>query len=140
MVRGELKGLCFVYTDRIYCWSGQASCETPGARRLNEWQSWRGFGMNFEWDEGKRLATIRKHRIDFADAVEVLHADPMILPARSDIEERFIAVGLLAGVLVAVIFTMRGNTVRLITARRARKDEQERYQTLHAGRGPRAQE
>lgn len=92
----------------------------------------------FEWDETKRLATITKHRIDFADAVEVILNDPVVLPARSDIEDRFIAVGPLAGAIVAVIFTMRGDTARLITARRARKDEQERYQTLHAGRGPRA--
>lgn len=93
--------------------------------------------MTFEWDEAKRQATIRKHRIDLVDAVEVLLNDPIILPARSDIEQRFIAVGPLAGTVVAVVYTMRGNTVRMITARRARKDEQERYQTLHAGGGPR---
>ncbi|SEK82878.1 hypothetical protein SAMN05443999_102352 [Roseovarius azorensis] len=94
--------------------------------------------MNFEWDEEKRRATIRKHRIDFSDAVEVILGEPMILPARSDIEDRFIAVGPLAGKLVAVVFTMRGDTVRLITVRRARYDEQKRYQTVHAGTGPRA--
>ena len=93
----------------------------------------------FEWDEEKRKRTLLKHRIDFADAVEVVLADPLILSARSDIEERFIAVGPLGGTFIAVIYTMRGDTVRLITARRARKDEQERYQTLHAGRGPRTQ-
>ncbi|MET4127664.1 BrnT family toxin [Roseovarius sp. MBR-6] len=94
--------------------------------------------MNFEWDEAKRVATKRKHGIDFADAIQVLLANPMILTAKSDVEDRFIAIGPLANTLIAIVFTMRGDTVRLITARRARKDEQERYQTLHTGGGPRA--
>ena len=92
----------------------------------------------FEWDENKRRLTIAKHLIDFADAIEVLVNDPLILPARSDVEARYIAVGPLDGTLIAVVFTMRGQTYRLITARRARQDEQEQYQNLHLGRSPQA--
>ncbi|MBO6883511.1 MAG: BrnT family toxin [Marivita sp.] len=92
----------------------------------------------FEWDENKRRLTIAKHLIDFSDAIEVLANEPLILPARSDVEARYIAVGPLDGTLIAVVFTMRRQTYRLIRARRARQDEQDQYQNLHLGRGPQA--
>ncbi|MBN2760001.1 MAG: BrnT family toxin [Rhodobacteraceae bacterium] len=63
-------------------------------------------------------------------------ADHLILPARSDIELRFIAVGALADEVIAVIYTIRGDTIRIISARKARTDEREQYQNLHARRNP----
>ena len=89
--------------------------------------------MIFEWDEAKRQSTLDKHGLDFVDAVEVLAAPHLLLQARSDIEERQIAIGMIGEIHVAVIFTMRDETCRIITARRARRDERERYKTLLPG-------
>ena len=93
----------------------------------------------FEWDEAKRLVCLDKHGIDFCDAVEVFETDYLELPARSEAEERLIAVGLLQDVTVAVVFTCRGGAIRIITARRARKNEREQYDAHVALRNSEAQ-
>lgn len=82
---------------------------------------------SFEWDEAKRAAALEKHGIDFLDATRIF-AGP-VLRARSafEDEDRWIAVGLLDGLEIAVIYTLRGGTCRIITARRARTNERRRY-------------
>lgn len=88
----------------------------------------------YEWDEAKRIATLHKHNIDFADAVEIFEAIYIRLSGRSDIEIREIAVGYLGGSYLAVVFTMRGETIRVITVRKARRDEREAYDAYVARR------
>ncbi len=90
----------------------------------------------FEWDETKRLATLNKHGIDFIDAVEVFAQPHLRLPARSDIELRATAIGIIDGIFIAVIYTMRGDVTRIVTVRRARRDERESYQAHVAGGNP----
>ena len=85
--------------------------------------------MQFEWDENKRQANIEKHGIDFADAVKIFdgftHAAQ---DTREDWgEERFVAVGLLNGLEIAVIYTPRNGKRRIISVRRARVKEREIY-------------
>ena len=87
--------------------------------------------MEFEWDEDKRLKVLEKHGIDFWRATELFEIDHIILPARSEIELRWTAVGFLSGSWVAVIFTQRGDRVRLVTARRARLNEQRAYRSVY---------
>jgi len=87
--------------------------------------------MEFEWDEAKRLAVLEKHGIDFAKAARVFLTDHVVLPARSEIEERFAAVGYLDGEWFTVIFTFRGEARRLITARKARENERRAYRSVH---------
>ncbi|MDA8253839.1 MAG: BrnT family toxin [Rhodospirillales bacterium] len=87
--------------------------------------------MEFEWHEAKRLANIEKHGIDFLDADIVFGGPHLIGPARAVAgEARWMAVGMLDDVYVTVIFTRRGNTIRLISMRSARREERERHQTL----------
>ena len=88
----------------------------------------------FEWDENKRRATLEKREIDFLDMIEILIAPHLTLDARSDIEQRIIAVAPLNGSYFAVVYTMRGESYRIITARKARRDEREQYQALFSGR------
>ena len=86
--------------------------------------------MKFDWDEAKRLANIRKHDIDFADVAAVFDSDHVLIDDdRFDYSEgRFLIIGLLFGVVVAVAFTERqGDTVRLISARKATKREASTY-------------
>jgi uncharacterized DUF497 family protein len=89
---------------------------------------------DFEWDESKRLANIDKHGIDFLDAAEVFTLPFLQIDGRSEVEKRSIAVAPVNGVMMAVVFTVRDGVYRLISARRARRDERERYQALLAGR------
>lgn len=89
-----------------------------------------------EWDETKRLKAIEKHGIDFVEVISIFAGDHLIIPARSDSETRFAAIAEWNGIIVTVFFTKRGNTTRIITARRARKNERILYQTLHDRRDP----
>ena len=85
--------------------------------------------MQFEWDENKRKANIEKHGIDFVDAVKIF--DGFISSQedmRSDYgEKRYVTIGLLEGIEIAVIHTPRDEKERIISVRRARIKERERY-------------
>jgi len=85
--------------------------------------------MGFQWDPGKARVNLRKHGVDFADAIGALE-DPQAL-TRDDphpAEERFLTVGLdLLGRLVLVNWTWRGDDIRLISARKASPDERRQY-------------
>ena len=84
--------------------------------------------MLFEWDERKRLANIAKHRIKFGDTWLVLGSVFMRLPERSVGDElRYRAIGYVRRNLVAIIYTMRGETFRIISIRKARDDERRLY-------------
>jgi hypothetical protein len=85
--------------------------------------------MGFEWDEAKRLANLDKHGIDFIDVPEVFDGD--IVTVEDDRysygEQRFVTFGLLQGRVVAVVHTDRDASVRIISARKATKNEQRTY-------------
>ncbi len=85
--------------------------------------------MEFEWDEAKRLANIRKHGIDFIDVREVFDGDTVTVEDNRDDygEQRFVTFGLLQGILVAVVHTERGDSTRIISTRKATKYEQRIY-------------
>lgn len=94
--------------------------------------------MEFEWDEGKRRANLVKHGIDFLDAA-TMWGRSVLDPAESKIvasEIRHLALGTIGAddFIIAAIYTVRGNTRRLISARRARRNERSIYQNLF-GRG-----
>ncbi len=89
----------------------------------------------FEWDEAKRLSNIEKHGIDFLDA-DLVFAGPLLIgQARTvDGEKREMAVGALHDVFVTTVFVKRGDVIRIISMRRARREESKRYQELLKGR------
>ena len=85
--------------------------------------------MNFEYDSDKSAANKVKHGIDFAEA-QVLWSDPWLLeaPARTDDEPRFLVVGRLGDRHWSAVCVRRGVNIRIISVRRARKREIERYE------------
>jgi uncharacterized DUF497 family protein len=90
--------------------------------------------MRFEWDERKRLANLEKHGLDFVDVIEVLEAPHIIVPsAYTGEEERSLAIGVLEGRMVTVVFTTRSEAIRIISFRRARHEERQKYQELYRG-------
>ena len=77
--------------------------------------------MEIEWDRKKAISNLKKHGIDFADAVAVLE-DERAITIFEDYpdEERFITTGMDAfSRILVVVYTWRGNSVRLISAREA---------------------
>lgn len=86
--------------------------------------------MDFEWDEEKAAANERVHGLAFHEAVAAFR-DPFAvehLDDREDYgEERVILVGMCAGVLVHVTYTERADRIRIISARRAERHEQDNY-------------
>jgi len=85
--------------------------------------------MTFEWEPGKADANRRKHGVDFADAVGVFE-DPYALsrPDPFPAEERVATLGRdLLDRLIVVVWTWRGEAIRLISARRATPRERRRY-------------
>lgn len=86
--------------------------------------------MEVEWDERKAAVNRRKHGVDFADAATVLH-DELALTIRDDEpdEDRFVTIGADAlGRVLVVVYTNRGEHVRLISARRATSHERSQYE------------
>ncbi|MEQ9490973.1 MAG: BrnT family toxin [Alphaproteobacteria bacterium] len=80
--------------------------------------------MLFEFDAAKSAANLSKHGIDFEQA-QAVWDDPWMLeaPARTEDEPRFLSIGLIEDKHWAVVWTPRGDAVRIISARRARKEE-----------------
>lgn len=94
--------------------------------------------MLFEWDNAKRLRNFAKHSIDFEDAIRIWEQAVLETPSRrAHSEPRFLAVGMLDGRIITVVFTWRGGRRRLISARRARPHEQEDYHQELARRAAR---
>jgi len=87
--------------------------------------------MNYEWDEAKRRENLRRHGIDFADAIGALE-DPANLtlddPDAED-EARFLTLGMdWALRVLLVVWTERtADCVRIISARKASPGEARRY-------------
>ena len=86
--------------------------------------------MDYEWDAAKADSNLRKHKVDFADAVGVFD-DPFALamPDPDPREERFIAVGAdLLGRTLVLVYTPRGERIRIISARHANPAERKAYE------------
>ena len=86
--------------------------------------------MEFEWDEGKRRRNLAKHGIDFRDAVRVFHDAHRLWgfdEAHSDLEDRWWTLGSVHETVLLVVTTARGGVIRIISARKATRDEQEAY-------------
>jgi hypothetical protein len=92
-------------------------------------------GIGFEWDHRKDLANRRRHRVGFTEASTVF-GDPLSItipdPDHSLDEERFVIVGMSGERrLLIVVHTVRGERIRLISARRANALERRNYEEDH---------
>jgi len=85
--------------------------------------------MEITYDETKRQQALVGRGLDFADAMEVFRGWHMTLPdTRMDYgEDRFATFGFLAGRLVVVVWTKRGNSRRVISMRKANDREKARF-------------
>ena len=85
--------------------------------------------MEFEWDPKKAISNERKHAITFEFATGVFEDSGRTeRPDESSAaEERWATVGVVEGVEIYVVYTVRNEAIRLITARRATRNEREEY-------------
>ena len=85
--------------------------------------------MRFEWDEARRRTNLRRHGFDFADSEQVFaDATATIQDDRFDYgEDRVLTFGILDGRVVAIIHTETDEVIRIISFRKALKNEEERY-------------
>ncbi len=87
--------------------------------------------MNYQWDSRKAASNLKKHGIDFADAISALEDDWALTLKHQYVndEERFATVGMDSmGRIVVVIYTYRHNDIRIISARKATKKERITYE------------
>ncbi|MEM8720257.1 MAG: BrnT family toxin [Cyanobacteria bacterium P01_G01_bin.39] len=86
--------------------------------------------MRYQWDRDKAASNLSKHGIDFADAVSVFSDEFAITIFDNHFdEERFITIGIdLFNRLIVVVYTMRNDEIRLISARKATKHERRQYE------------
>ncbi|EAW39111.1 MULTISPECIES: BrnT family toxin [Lyngbya] len=86
--------------------------------------------MAYQWNRDKAIANLRKHGIDFADAVSIFSDDLAITITDERFEEeRFITVGMDAfGRILVVVYTVREDEIRLISARKATRKERQQYE------------
>ena len=82
----------------------------------------------FEWDENKRKFNLEKHGIDFVDIIETFDdQDRIEFESIRSGEKRFQTIGIAHEVVLFLVYTLRGKKKRIISARRASKNEREAY-------------
>ena len=85
---------------------------------------------DFEWDDAKAAANLAKHGVSFEHA-RAAFSDPFAIDLVDDRhrynEDRLVLFGMVDGHLLVVVHTLRGDTVRIISAREAEPHERRRY-------------
>jgi uncharacterized DUF497 family protein len=87
--------------------------------------------LAFDWDDAKAAANLQAHGVSF-ELAKTVFKDPFaieFLDDREDYgEDRFVIIGMAEGqVLLFVAYTERAERIRIISARRATKNEQDQY-------------
>ena len=87
--------------------------------------------MEITWDPKKADANFRKHKIRFSDA-ELVFFDPLALTIEEQVvsqEKRYVSVGSDAlGRILVVVYIYRGDSIRIISARKATSRERKYYE------------
>ena len=85
------------------------------------------FGELFEWEQSKASSNKNKHGISFETASQIFLGECLFLldDGSDPSEERWLAIGLLSDTAVVVVYAERGEWLRLISARRATRQERE---------------
>ena len=87
----------------------------------------------YEWDEAKREANLRKHGLDFDDADSVYeNPNKITFAILGRGEERWLDMALveLDGIVLALVYTVRGYNIRIISFRKVSRKERRIYDNL----------
>jgi len=85
--------------------------------------------MEFEWNSKKALSNLKKHGVNFADAVTVLEDErAMTITEDYPDEKRFITIGMDSfNRILVVVYTWRETRIRIISSRKATTKEIRQY-------------
>ena len=88
--------------------------------------------MNFDWDEKKAQSNIINHEVTFEEA-KTIFDDPLYLdffdPDHSETENRYLRFGMSNWHRILLVsYTERGDTIRIISARSATRNERKAYE------------
>jgi len=85
--------------------------------------------MEYEWDDNKASSNLRNHGVSFDSVVDFSWESAMVIEDdRNDYgERRFIAYGPIGNRLHCLVFTLRGEMIRVISLRKANRREVKRY-------------
>ena len=83
--------------------------------------------VDFEFDPAKSALNVAKHGIDFRKVQEMWKRKVVAAPSRNTLEQRWLAIGFLDSKFWTVIITLRNEKIRIISARRSRKNEIKYY-------------
>ena len=94
--------------------------------------------MRFEWDTEKEKINIIKHKMDFKTAALLFNDENRVEyydDEHSQEEDRYKAIGIIGKTLMVatVVFTDRGESIRIISARKATEKERRLYYDNYAG-------
>jgi uncharacterized protein len=86
--------------------------------------------VEFEWDPEKAASNFRKHGVRFAEAVTIFDDSALLTMAdEHPDEERFVALGVgSSGRILVVLYTLRGERIRIISVRKATRAERQQYE------------
>jgi hypothetical protein len=88
--------------------------------------------LQFEWDEAKAAANVRKHGVSFEEAITVfsdLNTITIFDVEHSETEDRFVDIGLSAsGRILVIVYTEQGARIRIISCRKATPAERRQYE------------
>lgn len=87
----------------------------------------------FEWDEDKSLWVLTEREIDFVQVAEALLKPHLAQSSNKQGEIRTLAICMIGTSLVRTIYTVRGNSCRIITAMAARRNERKKYRQIFGG-------
>ncbi len=91
--------------------------------------------LRFEWNKSKAKDNEAKHGVSF-ELAKIVFKDPLaveFLDDRQDYgEERFVIIGAADGQILCIAYTDRKEVIRIISARRATKHEEEAYRDQNA--------
>jgi uncharacterized protein len=86
--------------------------------------------MEFEFDKNKSNSNKQKHGIDFNEAKDLWEdTDYVEIPVKTSDEPRFLIIGKISGKYWTGVITYRSENVRIISVRRARKEEIDIYES-----------
>jgi uncharacterized DUF497 family protein len=99
---------------------------------MKDWTDILSFAEDFEWDEGNIKKNWERHRVSHIECEEIFFNRPIIVKKdepHSTSEHRYFVLGKTdAGRLIFIVFTLRGNKIRIISARNMNRKERKIYE------------
>ncbi len=99
---------------------------------MKDWTDILSFAEVFEWDEGNIKKNWERHRVSHIECEEIFFNRPIIVKKdepHSTSEDRYFVLGKTdAGRLLFIVFTLRGNKIRIISARDMNRKERKIYE------------